>query len=207
MMNTHSLVHIVDRDPKRRAALARHAFAQGLHAEIYDGTEELYKAIPRDGILFIHDDGANSQISTVTARLAEQGRWCPVIGYCDNPSPALVVGAVKGGALDFIVTPFDGNAIEQAAAGVANDIVSQSAMWERSVQAHSMIRRLSERERQVLDALVTGQSNKAIARDLAISPRTVEIHRMKMMAKLGARNAAEAVRLHAQAGNMESLAA
>ncbi len=206
-MTTLSLVHIVDGDPKRRAALARHAFAQGYHAEIYDGIEELLQALPREGILFVHDDGPSSQIAVLTIRLAGQGRWCPVIAYCDHPRPALVVGAVKGGALDFILTPCDGEAIAQATAGVADEVARHVAIWERNARAQSTLGRLSCRERQVLNALATGQSNKAIARDLAISPRTVEIHRMKMLAKLGARNAADAVRLHAQASNFEPLAA
>ena len=200
-------VHIVDGDPKRRGALARHAFAQGLHAEIYDGAEELLKAIPSQGILFVHDDGASSVISALMAKLAEEGRWCPIIGYCDQPLIGVVVGAVKGGALDFIVTPCDGESIGQAAAGVANDVVRHVAMWERRAHAYGTLNRLNCRERQVLDALATGQSNKAIARDLAISPRTVEVHRMKMLAMLGARNAADAVRLHAQAASLGSLAA
>ena len=206
-MTTHTQIHIVDAEPKRRAVLARHAFAQGFHAEIYDGPEELLKAIPRDGIVFMNEDGESSQISGLLTRLAEQGRWCPVIAYCDQPTPCLIVRAVKGGALDFIVTPRDGQEIEQAAAAIADEVARHVAMWERSSQAHSTLRRLSGRERQVLNALAIGQSNKAIARDLAISHRTVEIHRMKMLAKLGARNAADAVRLHAQASGFETLAA
>lgn len=200
-------IHIVDSEPARRAALARLVFHLGWHAEIYEGASELLQAIPKDGILFVHDSGDNSRIPGLVVRLAEAGRWCAIIGYCDFPKVGPVVAAVKGGALDFIVTPTDSDAIETAARGAAADIARRRDMWERAVQAHSTIARLSGRERQVLDALVSGHSNKSIARELDISPRTVEIHRMKMFAKLGARNSADAVRLHLQAGSYEPLAA
>ena len=67
------------------------------------------------------------------------------------------------------------------------------------IEARDRISKLSAREREVLDWLAEGSSNKAIARELEISPRTVEIHRANMMNKLGARHAAEAVRLRLEA--------
>jgi FixJ family two-component response regulator len=67
------------------------------------------------------------------------------------------------------------------------------------IEARDRISTLSTREREVLDWLAEGSSNKAIARELDISPRTVEIHRANMMNKLGARHAAEAVRLRLEA--------
>ncbi|MFZ9396883.1 MAG: response regulator transcription factor, partial [Erythrobacter sp.] len=65
----------------------------------------------------------------------------------------------------------------------------------RMIEARQRIANLSAREREVLDWLSAGSSNKSIARELEVSPRTIEIHRANMMLKLGARHAAEAVRL------------
>jgi FixJ family two-component response regulator len=67
------------------------------------------------------------------------------------------------------------------------------------IEARDRIASLSVREREVLEWLAQGSSNKVIARELDISPRTVEIHRANMMHKLGARHAAEAVRLKLEA--------
>ena len=72
------------------------------------------------------------------------------------------------------------------------------------VAARNRMSTLSPREREVLDQLAAGNSNKVIAQALAISPRTVEIHRASMMRKLGARHAAEAVR-RLKAGLREAL--
>lgn len=96
-----------------------------------------------------------------------------------------------------------------------NDAISRAAkeadafraQRARAAEARQRISRLSLREREVLDRLADGCSNKAIARDLDISPRTVEIHRMKMMGKLGARHAAEAVRLRIEASGLDEVAA
>ena len=75
-----------------------------------------------------------------------------------------------------------------------------AAARRRMIEARGRIENLSAREREVLDWLAQGSSNKTIARELDISPRTVEIHRANMMSKLGASHAAEAVRLRIEAG-------
>jgi FixJ family two-component response regulator len=74
----------------------------------------------------------------------------------------------------------------------------------RTIEARQRIATLSGREREVLEYMVAGRTNKLIARELEISPRTVEIHRANMMSKLGARQSAEAVRLRLEA-QVESL--
>jgi FixJ family two-component response regulator len=82
---------------------------------------------------------------------------------------------------------------------VAREARAHAEARSKMFEARARIRDLSPREREVLDRLADGFSNKAIARDLAISPRTVEIHRANMMEKLGAGHPSDAVRVRIEA--------
>ena len=128
-----------------------------------------------------------------------RGMWCPVIALSAKIEPRRVVNAVRAGALDYIALPLEPNDLAVALAQAQRDASEQCAVQRRAVEARTKIDALSARERQVLEALANGSSNKIIARDLGISPRTVEIHRANMMTKLGAGHAADAVRLRLEA--------
>jgi two-component system response regulator FixJ len=115
-----------------------------------------------------------------------------VSGQSDVPT---AVNAIKGGALDFIEKPID------AAAVVARVREAIMAWPRRPVNGNGPLSevqgadQLTPRERQVLDRVIAGASNKEAGRTLNISPRTVEVHRARIMDKLGAKNAADLVRI------------
>ncbi|WP_296817397.1 response regulator FixJ [Brevundimonas sp.] len=120
----------------------------------------------------------------------------PVIVITGHADVAMAVEAMKKGAADFLEKPFDDDAllrvIDQALmAGASEPVDAETARRLAS---------LSTRERQVLDGLMAGQSNKEIARDLDISPRTVEIYRAKVMAKMEADTYADLIRSGLKAG-------
>ena len=108
---------------------------------------------------------------------------------------SLAVRAMKAGAVDFIEKPFQKavllSAIEH---GMARLQQSASSLREAN-NASVKLQLLSARERDVLDGLAKGLPNKSIAYDLGISPRTVEIHRANLMAKLGVKSLSEALRV------------
>jgi FixJ family two-component response regulator len=200
-MARHRL-HIVDGDSRRRAQLARIAHELGHHAEVYSNLEELAARPLHEGILVVHDlpdrDDAGEAAETL-ALLEDAGVWLPVILADERPTTDQVVEGIKQGALDFIELPCREERLVTALNRVAQEAATQATMHRRMLAARERIAMLSRREREVLDCLAEGHSNKEIARALGISARTVEIHRANMMAKLDANHVAEAVRMQIEA--------
>ncbi len=110
-----------------------------------------------------------------------------------------IVAAIKAGALDYLALPIKPDQLLRTLSKLEPEAEEFALARRRVIEARNRIESLSGCERQVLEWLSAGSSNKVIARELEISPRTVEIHRANMMAKLGAQHAAEAVRLKLEA--------
>jgi FixJ family two-component response regulator len=110
---------------------------------------------------------------------------------------AMAVTAIKNGALDFIEKPFRGNELvarlDEAIAAYARRQAQNSAKAESLYFPGR--EPLTRREREVLERFAAGASNKEAGRELGISPRTIEDHRANIMKKLGARNAADLIRI------------
>jgi two-component system response regulator FixJ len=132
-------------------------------------------------------------------RLLEMKVALPVIVVTAQGDVKSAVRAMKAGAVDFIEKPYG----DVALIGAIESAIKRGARTDRNaeiVEAAARIAKLSPREREVLDALALGHSNKVIAYDLGISPRTVDVHRARMMDRLAVRQFAEAIRLAALAG-------
>ena len=128
--------------------------------------------------------------------LRAAGSLLPVVVMTGHGDIAMAVEAMKLGAVDFIEKPFSDEvlvaAVEAALAPPRGEPRDQA--WAERLA------NLSSRERQVLEGLVRGEPNKEIARNLGISPRTIEIYRAKVMTKMGADSFAELIRLAIAAG-------
>lgn len=198
-MKQRPTLHIVDGSSRSRAEHARLAFSLGHHCEVYADASELVAAPPRSGIVLAHDDPDGAGVEDVLQALAAQGVWLPVVATSEDPTPSRVVGAIKAGALDYLRLPLIPERLAESLARIALEAEAYGEARRKMVEARSRIASLSPREREVLDWLAEGSSNKMIARELEISPRTVEIHRANMMAKLGASHAAQAVKLKLEA--------
>jgi two-component system response regulator FixJ len=136
----------------------------------------------------------------VQALLNRLGFRLPIVVMTGHGDVATAVQAMKAGAVDFIEKPCDDErllgAIKQALT-----ISRPAARGREAAAAAQRIATLSARERQVLDALAVGHRNKVVALDLGISVRTVEVHRARMLERLGVRSLAEAIRLAVQAAS------
>lgn len=134
------------------------------------------------------------------SRLREAGFLRPVLVMTSHGDIALAVRAMKAGAFEFLEKPFDDEAMLSAVrAALAVNGEDQPAGREETrveiVDAAARVATLSPREREVLDLAMEGKSSKVIAHELGLSPRTVEVHRLRLMARLGVGSLAEAVRL------------
>ncbi|MGY6552228.1 MAG: response regulator transcription factor [Erythrobacter sp.] len=198
-MNSKAPLHFIDSCSRQRAEMARIGFTMGHHSEVYADTSELSVHPPRDGIIIAHDYAEEGGVAMILDRLSRLGIWLPLIAVDAQPRPSRIVEAIKAGALDYLSLPLDPERFARCLARVGQEAEMFGAARRRMIEARARISSLSTREREVLEWLALGSSNKVIARELAISPRTVEIHRANMMNKLGARHAAEAVRLRLEA--------
>ncbi|MEO5706509.1 MAG: LuxR C-terminal-related transcriptional regulator [Alteraurantiacibacter sp.] len=192
-------LHITGGDSRLRAEHSRLAFELGHHAEVYSDLAELIDSHPRDGVIIACQNVLVGGVDRLLDRLGEAGIWLSVIAASNDPDVDDVVQAIRAGALDYLRLPLTREEFARMAAHVASDGGRHGEARRRLIEARQRLGMLSRREREVLDWLSEGCSNKAIARALEISPRTVEIHRANMMDKLGATHAADAVRLRLEA--------
>ena len=196
-MAANDLVHVVDDDVDVRKSLgfllATADFAVRLHesatAFLATATGNLDGCIVTDvrmpgidGIAFLR-------------QLRTSGHTLPVIVMTGHADVALAVQAMKEGAADFIEKPFDDEMLIDAIRSALDNRNRTHAAHPQSAEILERLSRLSERERQVLDGLVSGLPNKTIGYDLGISPRTVEIHRANVMSKMEAGSLSHLVRM------------
>lgn len=199
-MEDRLTVHVVDGDSRSRAEHARIVLALGHHAEVYSDLDELLDRPPENGVMLVRQHAVGDNVEDLFERLGEESVWVPVIVAAADPTTEQVVTAIKCGARDYLHLPIQPERLAHSLACAADEAAAYGRARHRLVDARRRVETLSRREREVLEWLALGCSNKVIARELGISPRTVEIHRANMMVKLAAKHAAEAIRVWLQAG-------
>jgi two-component system response regulator FixJ len=137
-------------------------------------------------------------------KMSEAKRDLPVIVITGHGDIALAVEAMKIGAVDFLEKPFEDDHLLAAVRAALDKDADAAKRQAKLGDIHDKLALLSNRERQVLEALVAGHANKIIAFDLGISPRTVEIYRANVMTKMAANSLSDLVRMAMMAGVMES---
>lgn len=131
-------------------------------------------------------------------RLATQGIDVPIIFITGHGDVQMAVRAVQSGAFDFVEKPFnDQDLLDRIQKAIIFDAGQRSKNAQRA-QLRALFASLTPREGEVLDLVVEGMSNKAIANSLGLSAKTVEVHRAKVMEKMHARSVADLVKMSMQ---------
>lgn len=136
----------------------------------------------------------------VQSALNQRGIKMPVIVLTGHGDVPVAVEAMKGGAIEFLEKPYEKHTLVTAITNAFEQLDAETAGDRRSKDAQARLSALTPREKEVLECLVAGLTNKGIAQALSISPRTVEIHRAHMMEKLEAESLSSALRLAFVAG-------
>jgi two-component system response regulator FixJ len=193
--------HVVDDDDDARDALAFLLSTAGVPTETYSSAAAfLAVATEARGVVVTDVRMPEMDGIELVRRLRALAIELPVIVMTGHGDIPLAVEAMKAGVMDFIEKPYDNEAM---LAAIANGLARQDQCEARDQEKADFLRRvdrLSGRERQVLYGLIAGSANKVIARDLEISPRTVEIYRSNVMTKMQARSLSELVRMALVAG-------
>jgi len=191
------LIHLVDDDDAIRQSasfMLRHA---GYRVQTYaDGAEFIAADIDEHGAAVLLDyqmprlDGLG-----VMDALAERKSVLPVIMLTAHGDIAVAVSAMKKGAVDFLEKPFEKHAILDALGRAFSRAETEGEGRLRKEAAEHRLSVLTQREREVLARLARGDTNKMVAANLGISPRTAEVHRANLMEKLEASSLSAALRV------------
>ena len=189
-------VHLIDDDADVRDSLCFLLETSDIAVSAYDSAAA-FLAVAAKAHGCIVTDIRMPEIDglTLLGRLRDQDIRLPTIVITGHADVPMAVEAMKRGASDFIEKPFDDALLLAAVKRALEHGVAVERRSSEGVLYAERIGTLSPRERQVLDGLVAGKANKVIAKDLEISPRTVEIYRANVMTKMNAGSLSELVRM------------
>ena len=189
-------IFVVDDDKAVRDSLSWLISSVGLHVETFASAQDFLDVYDptRPGCLLVDVRMPGMSGLELQKRLAENPHCLPVIVVTGHGDVQMAVRAMKDGAFDFIEKPYN----DQILLDLVQKAVRECERRRTQVTSHQEIQELVDtltpRERQVMDMIVAGNTNKQIAYALDISDKTVEAHRAKVMEKLQASSLADLIR-------------
>jgi two-component system, LuxR family, response regulator FixJ len=196
-MGVRKTLFLIDSDMRRRAAIC-HALAESsIYVEPFENTAEITAHWPRTGAILV-EDGAG-HVPELIEHMAGEDCWLPLICFSEQPTARRVAQAILDGAVGYLDWPFGPSDVFAAIVAAEETAANFGSFKLRQARARSRVQKLTPREREVLSGITEGLSNRQIGERLAISPRTVEIHRSNMLHKVGANHTSEAIRIAIEA--------
>ncbi|MCP1768134.1 response regulator FixJ [Bradyrhizobium japonicum] len=204
-MTTKGHVYVIDDDEAMRDSLHFLLDSSGFGVTLFDDAQAFLDVLPGLAFGCVVSDVRMPGIDGIELlkRMKAQQSPFPILIMTGHGDVPLAVEAMKLGAVDFLEKPFEDDrlttmietAIRQAEPAAKNEAISQNIA--------ARVASLSPRERQVMEGLIAGLSNKLIAREYDISPRTIEVYRANVMTKMQANSLSELVRLAMRAGMLK----
>jgi two-component system, LuxR family, response regulator FixJ len=195
-------IAIVDPDEEVRTAAVSLCESEGYRALPFASADDFLRAGPPGHVTCILLDISMPDRAgiEVLRRLADRGSAPPVIVLTGRADIGLVIEAMKLRAIDLIEKPYRPETLLEALGRARISSTEAGSAWQTRREASELVDRLTKRQQEVLHGIARGEPNKIIAWKLGLSVRTVESYRAQVMARLRARNAADAVRIAIAAG-------
>ena len=197
MKNDVATVIVVDDDAGVRNAMRILLKSVGLNCTLFASAQEFLGSYQpsQQGCLILDIRMPGMSGLELQQQLNLRGAVIPVIFMTGHGDIPMAVEAMQHGAFDFLQKPIrDQDLLDRIQRAIAKDGQLRKSLGEHA-RIKSHLDSLTPREREVLDHMTQGKQNKAIAQDLAVSPRTIEIHRARVMEKMSAHSVAELVRM------------
>ncbi len=196
-MSENPTVFIVDDDAEVRDAIKLLMDSVGLDAEVFESAQDYLERFDprRAGCLVLDIRMKGMSGLDLQDRLSEEPLHPPVIIITGHGDVPMAVRAVKSGAVDFIEKPFNDQLLLDAVHRAIEQDAERRGRASRLADIRDRLEKLTPREREILNMVVSGNRNKVIAIDLGISQSTVEAHRAKVMEKMEATSLSELMRM------------
>ena len=197
MREEQSVVYVIDDDPSMRDTLEDLFRSVGLEVRVFASTQEFLAARRPDApACLVLDVRLPGQSGLDFQRgLAASGLDLPIVFITGHGDVPMAVQAMKAGAIEFLTKPFrDQDLLDAIQAGIERDRARRRGA-PLVAELRTRLDSLTERERQIMTLVVSGQLNKQIAAELAVSQMTVKVHRGQIMRKMRANSLPELVRM------------
>lgn len=197
MADSQQTVYVVEDDEAVRDSLELLLQSDGKSVKTYDNAHSFLRDYSQkmSGCIVLDIRMPGMDGMELQKKLNEKHSILPIIFVTGHGDVPMAVDAMKEGAVDFIQKPYREEALlEKIEAALAQDLEQRKTLGEKQ-EILRRVKSLTPREHEIMDRMIEGQANKVIAIELEISQRTVEIHRSRVMHKMGTHSLAHLVRM------------